>query len=96
MLGSIDVAVEYQEQTARLPLVIVEGNGPTLLGRNWLKHIRLDWQGIHHLSQSSLQSLLQKHEAVFQKGLGTLQGHEVAIVVDPQATPHFSKSRPVP
>lgn len=47
VVGSIEVAVEYQEQSAELPLVIVEGNGPTLLGRNWLKHIRLDWRGIH-------------------------------------------------
>ena len=96
VVGSIEVAVEYQEQSAELPLVIVEGNGPTLLGRNWLKHIRLDWQGIHRLSQPSLNSLLQKHETVFQEGLGTLQGHEVAIVVDPQAAPSFSKARPVP
>ena len=33
---------------------------------------------------------------MFQEGLGTLQGHEVAIVVDPQAAPCFSKARPVP
>lgn len=46
VVGSIEVAVEYQEQSAELPLVIVEGNGPTLLGRHWLKHIRLDWRGI--------------------------------------------------
>ena len=63
-------------------------------GSNWLKHIRLDWQGIHRLSQASLKVLLQKHDAVFQEGLGTLQGHELAIVVDPQAAPCFSKARP--
>ena len=33
---------------------------------------------------------------MFQEGLGTLQGHEVAIIVDPQAAPCFSKARPVP
>ena len=32
---------------------------------------------------------------MLQEGLGTLQGHEVAIVVDPQAAPCFSKARPV-
>ena len=96
VVGSIEVAVEYQEQSAELSLVIVEGNGPTLLGRNWLKHIRRDWQGIHRLSQPSLKSLLQKHETVFQEGLGTLQGHKVPIVVDPQAAPSFSKARPIP
>ena len=33
---------------------------------------------------------------MFQEGLGTLQGHEVAIIVDPQAATCFSKARSVP
>ena len=33
-VGAIDVDVCYQSQTATLPLVIVPGNGPTLMGRN--------------------------------------------------------------
>ena len=96
VVNSIEVAVEYQEQSAEFAFVIVEGNGPTLLGRDWLKHIRLDRQGIYRLFQPSLKSLLQKHDTVFQEGLGTLQGHELTIVVDPQAAPSFSEARPVP
>ena len=40
--GQINVTVSYQEQTGVLPLVVVDGDGPPLLGRNWLYKIKLD------------------------------------------------------
>ena len=45
VLGKLNVAVEYGEQHAQLPLYL--GDGPTLLGRQWLGGpIRLDWKTI--------------------------------------------------
>ena len=41
--GSKMVQVQYGKQAKRLPLVVVNGSRPTLLGRDWLKEIRLDW-----------------------------------------------------
>ena len=38
--------VEYGKQKYRLPITVVDGPVPTLLGRNWLKEIRLDWESI--------------------------------------------------
>ena len=43
-----------------------------------------------------MQSVLQRHKALFQEGLKTLRGHEVKIVTDPEATPRFCKVRLVP
>ena len=60
-------------------LVIVKGEGPSLFGRNWLERIILDWKEINYLRSSSLQTILEKHEAVFQDGLGTLQGFEAKL-----------------
>ena len=37
--------------SAKLPLVIVKGEGPTLFGRNWLTEIVLDWKGIHCMDE---------------------------------------------
>ena len=48
VLGCTDVHVAYGGQTATLPLVVVKGEGPTLLGRNWLSQIRFDWSKIHY------------------------------------------------
>ena len=65
VVGSMDVNINYKGQVAYLPLVVVKGKGPNLLGRNWLEKIRLDWRGIHYL-QEKLMSVVAKHEELFQ------------------------------
>ena len=42
--GEATVNVNYQGQRFTLPLVVVTGNGPPLLGRNWLQHVKLNWK----------------------------------------------------
>ena len=37
-----------------LSLVIAQGGGPALLGRDWLAHIRLDWSSIANHSVDNL------------------------------------------
>ena len=41
VLGELEVTVQYQEQQARVPLLVVQGEGPGLFGRNWLLVIRI-------------------------------------------------------
>ena len=96
VVGSIDIDVKYKEQTAKLPLLVVRGDGPSLFGRNWLNCIRLNWHEIHHLQDSRLSSLLEKYKLVFSEGLGTLRGFEATISVDASARPRYCKARPVP
>ena len=54
VVGSTDVQVVYQGQKATLPLVVVKGDGPTLLGGNWLAKIRLNWDKIHYMQSPKL------------------------------------------
>ena len=47
-LGSTIVQVRHGEKEAvKLLLLIVPGNGQSLLGRNWLRALKLDWGLIH-------------------------------------------------
>ena len=96
--GQIEVFVEYADQTATLPLVVVQGNGATLLGRNWLEEICLDWNAIHslQLTRSSLESVLAKYQRLFDADLGTFNGPPIQLWVDKDATPRFFKPRLVP
>ena len=48
VLGSITVDVAYENQNKQLPIIVIEGEGPTLLGKNWLTKIRLNWNKLVH------------------------------------------------
>ena len=49
--GAITVDVTYHDQTDTLPLLVVEGTGPSLMGRDWLTKIRLDYSYMHYTSK---------------------------------------------
>ena len=46
VLGQMTVNVSYHIQQGSYTLYVVRGSGPNLLGRDWLKHVRLDWRAI--------------------------------------------------
>ena len=97
VIGSISIQVNYEDQLEELPLLVIRGTGASLLGRNWLQKIRLNWQGIHQLQQTpALQETLQRYAEVFENELGEIKGMEARIDVNPQAQPRFCKARPVP
>ena len=81
--------------TLNLPLVVVEGAGPSLFGQDWLQKIRLDWRAICVVQCRCLVDILEENEEVFWPGLGTLKGYQVKISVDPDARPQFCRARTV-
>ena len=69
-----------------------------MLGRDWLTHIKLDWSQLNHIqtSTANCQPILNKHKAVFGKGLGTVKGATAKFHINPEVQPRFYKARPVP
>ena len=99
VLGSLMVDVRYKEQKCHLPLVVIQGHGPNLLGRDWLNKLRLDWRELHLLRSTpttSLDQVLKRHAAIFKDELGTITGVTAKIQVNPAVQPCFYKPRPVP
>lgn len=98
--GSTTVTVNYKEQTEQLPLVVANGSGPSLLGRDWLMKICLDWTNLfcvnHACYSLSLQGILDTYTTVFSSELGVLKGTSATIRVNPTAQPRFHKPRAVP
>ena len=87
--GSREVLVSYNDQVAKLTLIVVNGAGSSLFGRNWLQVITLDWNSINTVANGEVQTILEKHHKVFSGGLGTLKGFKVKISIDPKARPKF-------
>ena len=96
VMGCCYVNTDYNGQTSKLPLVIVGGSGPSLLGRDWLQKIQLDWKQINSVYTASLQAVPAKHSSVFQDGLGTLRDFKAKIYVNQDAPPRFNPARSVP
>ena len=99
IVGNLHVRVQYGDQFAKLVLVVVEGDGPSLLGRNWLKYLRLDWSRIaqvHATRLKTLNSVLDQHKSLFEEELGSIEPYRATLHVKLDATPKFHKPRPVP
>ena len=102
VLGTVDVVVKYEEQENELSTLVVEGSGPSLLGRDWLKLVKLDWKKLFKMSmdekqvESRLEKLINPYSEVFEEGLGTFTAPKAKIHVDVDAVPKFRKTRPVP
>jgi hypothetical protein len=70
-LGEVLVNVRYKSQTQKFKLVIVEGDGPCLLGRDWLQRFKLDWKEVCYTSSaSSADEVLAKFPGLFDEALG--------------------------
>ena len=95
MYGEFVPSIQYQDQKTKLPLVVAGNDGPSLLGRNWLHSIRLDWNSLFHLADHRLNDLLVKYSSVFSEGLGNLKGYKAKLYVK-EDKPIFCKARPVP
>ena len=99
VIGQLNVRVKYGDQEEKLVLVVVGGDGPSLLGCNWLKYLRLDWGKIASLPTThpdSVSALLKRHQTLFNEELGTVTPHKAKLQVQPQATPRLFKPRPLP
>ncbi|KAL4009353.1 hypothetical protein ACER0C_003205 [Sarotherodon galilaeus] len=105
-LGKLKVKVEYEKKKCNLELYVLKNGGVPLFGRDWLKHIHLNWKEIKSmrlergLSANSvderLKQILNNHAQVFKDGIGTLKNIKAQIILEDNAKPRFHKARPVP
>jgi len=86
VIGSAEVKVTFNDVSRKLPLWIIQGNGPTLFGRNWLEFIKLDWPVIKLMAcDVNHNAILDKYPSLFGGGVGTLKGVKAKIYVDESA-----------
>ncbi|XP_054752475.2 uncharacterized protein K02A2.6-like [Lytechinus pictus] len=88
-----------------LTLVVVKTSkqAPPLLGRSWLRKLKLDWKSLISDPQYSISvdadvgTVLQQEFAdVFEEGLGKAKGPPASLHLKEGARPKFCKARNVP
>ena len=102
--GEMQCDVVYRGHKYTLPIVVANHeNKPTLLGRNWLNRINIEWGEIFSLTRSESQSaksrlddLLAKHSELFEDSYEGMKGSEAHITIKDGAKPIFIKPRRVP
>jgi hypothetical protein len=93
--GEYDARVEIDGASHKLPVLVTEGNGPDLIGRKWLRRVKLNWNKIFELTITNLSQKLAPCEEVFRKELGTICVPQVKLQLRPGAVPKFHIPRPI-
>ncbi|XP_064482871.1 uncharacterized protein K02A2.6-like [Ornithodoros turicata] len=98
--GCVDVKVMHNGNAYELPLQIAKNRGnsrmPTLLGRDWLRHLRLNWPQIANIHTVNEKGMVESYRDLFTKNMGVIKNFSASIVLKEGARPVFCKARPVP
>lgn len=98
--GELKVQVQYGKLTKECSLIVMEGDGPSLMGRDWLLKFRLDWQSIGQVQMQSFQDrlgpMLEKYAEVFSEKPSKIQPFEAKLVLKGEGRPVFCRPRSVP
>ena len=100
--GKLPVRVQYEDQPpVKQTLVVVTGDGPPLLGRNWLKSMWLNWKKIAAVTlqqdpKKKLDTLLEEYHKIFSDDLGIIQQFKAQLAIKENVKPKFFKLRSVP
>ena len=78
-------------------LHVARKGGATLMGRDWLRKIRLNWDElkIHHLS-SPISTLIDRYGSLFSEEQGELKGFTAHLALKEGAQPSYIPAREIP
>ena len=97
VLGEFRTSVSYKGQRYdKLKVVVIQGTRTNLLGRDWLKLIKLDWTEVCAVDSVSLENLKKKYSHVFEPGLGELKNVKLRLDIDRTVQPKFFRARSLP
>lgn len=71
-----------------LVIQVVQGDGPNLMGRDWLSQLGVNLGSIQTIQAADtcgLEVILEKHAEVFSEELGCFKGPKVKLQVQPNA-----------
>nr|XP_037273188.1 uncharacterized protein LOC119165101 [Rhipicephalus microplus] len=95
--GQAEVLVDYKRQRKVLPIIVVPGEKPALLGRDWIANLGMDLNSIHEVhAQPSVDSILSRYASVFSPGLGLIKCYQAKLVLKEGSMLVFCKAWSLP
>ncbi|XP_064462712.1 uncharacterized protein K02A2.6-like [Ornithodoros turicata] len=98
--GQRSVEVTVAGQTHQLQALFAEFDGMSLLGREWIRVLKLDlnamFVGRIRDPQPDLSDILRQYDELFEEGLGRCSKVKVHLQFQSEARPKFCKARPIP
>ena len=80
-------------ESVNTDIVVVEGEGPCLFGRDLLKLLNITPFSVFHMSNDSIS---KNFPELFSPGLGCYNDASFKLIVDPNIPAKYCKSRPIP
>ena len=93
--GTAMVEVKFMNKVKTLNIVIVEMDGPSLFGWNWMKEFEA-LPNICSVSHLSLNTVLERYKSVFDGSLGKVKNRKIRLTLKEGTQPRVIPSRPVP
>lgn len=81
-------------------MLFVNQDRPTLMGKNWLQHLRLNWKEIKSIRQCdkknlSMKDILEKYKNEFETGIGKLKDIKGKLTLQDGTRSTFCNDREV-
>ncbi|CAH8608874.1 unnamed protein product [Dicrocoelium dendriticum] len=97
VLGKCFMKAQYGDKIRTLPVYVIPGDRPNLLGRDWIRAFPDTMNVVKLVTEiSGLETLLKQHSAVFSEELGKLKEFQAAIKLKEGARPKFIKACTLP
>lgn len=95
--GVFDAEVHFRDRRLTLPVLVSNGNGPSLLGRDWFAPMGLGVSGVNSVSDfNDIYSMVKEYPTVSSPHHGCFTGPPVHIAVPADAQPRYQACRRVP
>ena len=100
-LGTFQGHFTYKGQSVTNNVLVVDHQGPILMGRDRLGKLKLDWQSVmasqvHVVISNNSPNPVKDYPKFFESSLGKLEGVKAKIHVNEGAVPIYQKARPIP
>ncbi|XP_026529758.1 uncharacterized protein K02A2.6-like, partial [Notechis scutatus] len=97
VVGVSQVQVSFKNRAVSLPLTVVDGDRPSLLGLQWFAPLGIEVAGIHQAGSDDWEeSIVQEFHDVFSDKLGKYKGTPISFSLNPEVAPIRLKPRRVP